>query len=833
MDIKLRKSKKIAGVAAWFAGCIIMAVNMFCLALELLCYEDFPKHAGQVMNGNYQETEEFKDYILSTMDKFLCMSVADSYGSYYGGVSDGQRDAADGLQLQPMETYGEAAENDENREEREENAYWESWEEEEDAYWEGWEAAIDAGAMAGTGIEAETAGDVVYESDYIWDSVRGATYQYYDYYEDIYGSRYDVIYNVGAMDKKGADTLHGRMKYNTNILYRIENKGETIYTNCENLGHDGMGSEEACEINLGEKVFTMPKGYNYLLYYDGLRLRAWRYGREVNIEDFPDVMYSDWYIPGFGSMPADDAYVDSEVYMAVAEIPQIIIKRNFDGNGNTYYSNQLYSIYKNMQYMEGFYRNWIYGLVISILLLAAGFILRVYRKEAYAQIAGVTGKVWFEIKLFPVLAVLMLAATGIFPQLKSLFWQGENYIIELYYRIRDMHFYSDLRIAALVAVFILCTCIVWTFVNDIRYNKKPWEKSLLREAAGLFRTSMLRLPFSKRMVWYGIWVFLLGLLCMLLPVTVQALGRGAKGWIAVCALLAVILYFQFLYVRNMRRMAVDIDHIAGMIEAVRNGELQENIEISKESGLADTMDNLTDIRKGMDKAIKEQIKSNRMKVELIANVSHDIKTPLTSIVSYVELLKQEEGLPEHVKEYISILESKSQRLRVMVQDVFEVSKAASGELPMHMEKLDFGKLIRQTIADMQEEIEGSAVSIKCDMPDAAVMISADGDRLYRVFQNLIQNALKYSLDGSRVYIGLRREGNRAAADVKNTSKAELPANVDFTERFVRGDKSRTDGGSGLGLSIAQSFTEACGGSFKVETIADLFVVTVGFEADEG
>lgn len=152
---------------------------------------------------------------------------------------------------------------------------------------------------------------------------------------------------------------------------------------------------------------------------------------------------------------------------------------------------------------------------------------------------------------------------------------------------------------------------------------------------------------------------------------------------------------------------------------------------------------------------------------------------------------------------------------------------------MHMEKLDFGKLIRQTIADMQEEIEGSAVSIKCDMPDAAVMISADGDRLYRVFQNLIQNALKYSLDGSRVYIGLRREGKRAAADVKNTSKAELPANVDFTERFVRGDKSRTDGGSGLGLSIAQSFTEACGGSFKVETIADLFVVTVGFEADEG
>lgn len=252
------------------------------------------------------------------------------------------------------------------------------------------------------------------------------------------------------------------------------------------------------------------------------------------------------------------------------------------------------------------------------------------------------------------------------------------------------------------------------------------------------------------------------------------------------------------------------------------------MEVSAGSGLSEAMEKLNDIRNGMDRAVREQMKSERMKVELIANVSHDIKTPLTSIISYVELLKQEDGLPEHVKEYISILENKSQRLKAMVQDVFEVSKAASGELPMHMENLDFGKLIRQTVADMEEEIAGSEVGVRCEIPDRAVMIYADGDRLYRVFQNLIQNALKYSLEGSRIYINLQVKEERAVADVKNTSKEELPPDMDFTERFIRGDKSRTDGGSGLGLSIAQSFTEACGGSFRVETIADLFVVTVEF-----
>ena len=250
------------------------------------------------------------------------------------------------------------------------------------------------------------------------------------------------------------------------------------------------------------------------------------------------------------------------------------------------------------------------------------------------------------------------------------------------------------------------------------------------------------------------------------------------------------------------------------------------IELSPELGeIAANINQLKQEAEGNARLAKE---NEQRKNDLVVYLAHDLKTPLTSIISYVELLKQEEGLPEHVKEYILILENKSQRLKSMVQDVFEVSKAASGNLPVNLEELDLGKLLRQTIADMGEQIENSSVRLKTEIPENAVMICADGERVYRVFQNLIQNALRYSLEGSRVYVTLREDGRTAIASVKNTSREELPAGMDFTERFTRGDESRSDGGSGLGLSIARSFTEACGGSFKVETIADLFVVTVIF-----
>lgn len=233
----------------------------------------------------------------------------------------------------------------------------------------------------------------------------------------------------------------------------------------------------------------------------------------------------------------------------------------------------------------------------------------------------------------------------------------------------------------------------------------------------------------------------------------------------------------------------------------------------------------------LQKTLEEQMEAERMKLELITNVSHDLKTPLTSIINYVQLLKNEE-MSEDAKTYVKIIDQKSERLKNMVLDVFAISKAAAGQLEIDMQQLDFGKLIAQTVADMNQEIEESTITIKMDMPQEPVVIITDGNRMFRVFQNLIDNALKYSLAYSRVYISMTYDENMAVAHIKNVSRDELNSSVDYTDRFVRGDQNRSEPGSGLGLAIAKSFTEYCGGTFSISADADLFCANVAFPVVE-
>ncbi|MCR1897905.1 HAMP domain-containing histidine kinase [Irregularibacter muris] len=236
-----------------------------------------------------------------------------------------------------------------------------------------------------------------------------------------------------------------------------------------------------------------------------------------------------------------------------------------------------------------------------------------------------------------------------------------------------------------------------------------------------------------------------------------------------------------------------------------------------------------DINKGFNESLEEQMKSERMKINLVTNVSHDLKTPLTSIISYVDLLSKEEDLSQSARDYVKILSEKSNRLKQIVADLFDLAKSTSGDIHLDLETLDMKKLIEQTLGDMEDEIEKSGLQIKTKLPDKAVNVVSDGKKLYRVFQNVLDNALKYSHKGTRVYVELEEIAGKAIATIKNTAGYEM----DFTpeeilQRFNRGDKSRSTEGSGLGLSIAESFTNVSGGNFDVQIDGDLFKVILSY-----
>ncbi len=240
---------------------------------------------------------------------------------------------------------------------------------------------------------------------------------------------------------------------------------------------------------------------------------------------------------------------------------------------------------------------------------------------------------------------------------------------------------------------------------------------------------------------------------------------------------------------------------------------------------------INNIGTGLAKLVEESIRNERMKADLITNVSHDIKTPLTSIVNYVELLKRENLDNERAREYIRILEEKSQRLKQLTEDLVEASKISSGNVKLDMQTIDFVELLYQTGGEFNERFEARDLTIVTKLPSEAVLVQADGRQLYRTVENLYTNAAKYALEGTRVYVELSKVENRAVFTMKNVSKTPIDASAsgDLTERFVRGEVSRTTEGSGLGLSIAKNLTQLMGGKFRIQADGDLFIAEISFE----
>ena len=893
MDTKWKNRKKAISFLLFFLG---VSLTLGSLA-EILRRKPAGVHIWELdrlLEDDYQESARFRAYVAGRLEDFLIMATGGEglwgirgyeddacYGSgkwYDGGYGYGDSGfLSEAVRADLLEEQAEFSVEDSGSASgmsAEELADWlESLREMQEGYQELLDAMDNAEDSAS--MEAFRSGLEVYRAEmgHLMEALE-------DNLPDGL-SREQRKPLTEEQKQKIAGKYHDSIKGDKNLLYAVAYDGKVLYSNSDLLGAaPGSGEAQDSQSKAAEGISTafgdvsLPEGYNFLLYFNGEKVRILKDGREVDVygggyyrED------SDWYVPGYANFRTDDAVKKAAVCMAVAKAPVLYMEGSYQKGGSMQYDNSLYWMDTNLRTWRQSLTQGFTGLAAGLGLLIAAFLLRKSGRQAKEAIARFQARIWLECKILLLLALVygLWMLLLVFLLDYGYMWEEALYAYEYNFSLEGAAWVGRELISGIPPLFwILLFWGLWLPWNDLQYNRKIWRCSLTAKLYRTFSAKNMNQPLPRKMSRRNKLLFFGGLIYALLMMQQVALvdvlwkGEYVRAIVCLLAALETILFLAVLYLTLKKNMkaAREVEALSRRITEIRNGDYGEGWskapgsgpEAQNENGeapgnshdpkpdgsvsgheaecsqdLQPVMARLEDIRHGMAAAVDEQMKSQRMKVELIANVSHDIKTPLTSIISYVELLKQEEGLPDHIRDYVRILDEKSQRLKNMVTDVFAVSKAASGELPMEMEELDFGKLLRQTLADMEEQIEHSSVVFRTEIPDAAVTIMADGQRLYRVFQNLFQNAIKYSLQGSRVYVALHTDGSAAVASVKNTSSRELEKGKDFAERFARGDASRTDGGSGLGLSIAQSFTEACGGEFTWETDADLFIVKIAFQ----
>ncbi len=398
---------------------------------------------------------------------------------------------------------------------------------------------------------------------------------------------------------------------------------------------------------------------------------------------------------------------------------------------------------------------------------------------------------------------------------------GYNYL-ELLFSVGIMALILAVIVSAVILIFTVQvkagTCIRSTIIYKAAMMLMKLLKAMCR-----FFINALR---DVSLVWKtGIAVaagLFINLILMIMAINSYGAGGGVMFlWFLGAGLTAsLIIYIS----ACLKRLLLGGSHIA-------EGDLNYRIDTKGMFlDLKKHADDLNDIRSGISKAVEEKLKSERFKTELITNVSHDIKTPITSIINYVDFLKKEDIQNEKAKEYIKVLDRQSQRMKKLTEDLVEASKAATGNVKIDLEPCDAQVMMMQVTGEYQERAEREDLEIISSMPPDNIRILADGQSLWRVFNNLFSNICKYSQPGTRVYQTLEEKDGKAVITYKNISKYELNiSSEELTERFVRGDSSRHTEGSGLGLSIARNLIELQGGRFNIFIDGDLFKVVIEFD----
>ncbi len=479
--------------------------------------------------------------------------------------------------------------------------------------------------------------------------------------------------------------------------------------------------------------------------------------------------------------------------------------------------------------------NWVLAALIgACVLFVAGIVC-----FAVAGGTKVAGEIVFHWQDKPYLEFLLLPVAGMlfacilqYNSLYVLYWYGYGYRTQ---GIRSWYQYA-LTVLCLLGFWWAVVWFITSLVKRVR-SGGWWRHTLVYQLLRPFRALGRWLCSTCRLFWrsrqlsarLSAGVFLL---VLLLPALVLGLlflfGALFHSTVAAWAggIIGFVL-FGFILVRLTSRFSAAFTALAAGVETVKNGTLNEKIPPTKWRDIDKVADGVNHIADGLRGAVEEELAARRMKVELITNVSHDLKTPLTSIISYVDLLSKEE-LPEGpASEYVAVLQEKSERLRMLIENLFEISKAESGSISVNPERLCLNDLLRQALAEYEARFAELDLQSRVTLPEEKLWVFADSTVLWRVFSNLLGNVVKYAMPGTRVYLDAVADGDSATVTIKNLSNYEMVFSAgDITQRFVRGDASRTGEGSGLGLSIVDSFLHLMDGRFQVVVDGDLFKAIV-------
>lgn len=587
------------------------------------------------------------------------------------------------------------------------------------------------------------------------------------------------------LNRKGnsASDLNNKIKSYVNLNFRAYDKLKDIWIGGEKIDSNNIikNSKYFKEINIDYNGNVIEK-----IYVDGKEINNNIISKLIYYNKYSYHTYYDRYEPN--NIYAYD-YNEKQSISIYIWMPQEIKKGDV--------------VYENLKRVEininRFYLSC--GSFIMFIILAILCLVSLSKNKSKINIIE---DIVNKIKVWPIEAKVGIGILGwISWNTTYIYYNANNYI-------RRLNLISVIWTSlALLIYYVLIRVII------INYNERTlFKKNITIKCWNYLSEIMTRSSLIKTfLIMSGLYV-ISGLLLFVVSAILNIFPIGILIGIILTIIYIVIFIKELIY----------LDKIIIGSKAATEGKLNCNIEEKGRGHLRELAHDINNIRDGLRKSIESEIKSENMKTELITNVSHDLKTPLTSIINYIDLLKRENIESETAKDYINILDKKSQRLKVLIDDLFEASKATSGAMELNITKIDIVQLLKQSLGENDERFKNSNLSVKLDIPDTKIFINGDGQRLYRVFENLISNIVKYSLSNTRVYIQMYVDDeNKVVIIMRNISAYELDfcAN-EITNRFKRGDSSRSTDGSGLGLAIAKSIVELHGGKFNIEVDGDLF-----------